>query len=137
MARRFQGRAALEIVGLVFIGLGLLGLLAGGILGLGELRGPRTARAEGTVISAGRPPVVRFTTEAGATVDFSSMARSSSWREGDRLPVAYAPENPSEAAVDGFAGRWLVTGLFAGLGSVFAVIGGALCLAGRSGPRPP
>ena len=138
--RRLHGPRALRIVGYVLVGLGLVGLaVAGGWVAF-ELRGERSASAEGVIIGFDYGPIVEFTTKDGTKSRFSSSVRSTFWHRGDQVPVAYAPKDPSDAMIDGFAGRWLVPGLLGILGGLFFVAGLALDLAGlflgRAQERP-
>jgi hypothetical protein len=120
---RIQGPPGLRIVGRVFISLGLVGLLAAAGLAYHEYQSGRSATADGTIIGFEYGPVVEFTTQSGTQARLSGSVRSSSWRLGDHLRVAYAPDDPTSAALDGFAGRWLVPGLIGILACVFAVAG--------------
>jgi hypothetical protein len=128
---RVTGVRALPSVGLVFIGLGLLGLIAAGVLGLLEINGSRQAQADGVIVDFAVGPVVEFTTGQGATVQFRSAVRSTSFALGQHVPVAYDPADPAGAAIDGFIGRWFLPGLFAMIAGVFLVIGIVLFLLGR------
>ena len=128
---RVTGVRALPIVGLVFLGLGLLGLVGAGVLGLLELRSNRQAQADGVIIGFNNGPEVEFTTSQGTTAQFRSPVRSSSFARGDHVAVAYDPDDPHDAAIDGFAGRWFLPGLFAILFGVFLVMGAVLSLLGR------
>jgi hypothetical protein len=128
---RVTGVRALPIVGLVFLGLGLLGLIGAGVLGLLELRSNRQAQADGVIIGFNNGPEIEFTTSQGTTAQFRSPVRSSSFARGDRVAVAYDPADPSDAAVDGFAGRWFLPSLFAIIFGVFLVMGAVLSLVGN------
>lgn len=128
---RVTGVRAIPKVGLVFIGLGLLGLIAAGVLGLLEVNSSRQARANGVIVDFAVGPVVEFTTGQGATAQFRSGVRSTSFALGQRVPVAYDPAAPADAAIDGFVGRWFLPGLFAMIFGVFLVIGIVLFLLGR------
>lgn len=121
--RRITGRRALPILSFIFLGLGLTGLAAGAAAYALESGGTRSATAQATVVASGCHPLIEFKTADGAVVQFTSAVRSSFWQPGDRLAVAYDPANPSNAAVDGIAGRWLLAVLFAALGGVFALVG--------------
>jgi hypothetical protein len=129
--RRIHGPRALRIVGRVFLGLSLICVLAAAALAVVELRGGRSGSADGTIVGFNHGPTVQFTTPDGAVVRFGSTTRSSYWREGDHVPVAFRPERPDDARIDGFAGRWFPAGLFGLLGGSFLLLGAALTLAGR------
>ncbi|MGO4127346.1 DUF3592 domain-containing protein [Inquilinus sp. YAF38] len=128
---RVTGVRALPILGLVFFGLGLLGLIAAGVLAWREMDGSRQAKAEGVIVDFNNGPVVEYTTEHGATAQFRSAVRSSSFMRGQHLPVAYDPADPTDAAIDGFAGRWFLPGLFCLIFGVFLAVGLVLSVLGR------
>ena len=69
-------------------------------------------------------PVFEFTTHTGecARVTSSVANKSSAYTVGQQLSIRYAPDNPEQALIDNFWGRWSL---------VFAlcVMGGALLLA--------
>lgn len=132
---RIQGLPALRIVGNVFLLIGLAGLLAAGVLAFLESRSARSATAEGVIVDFDYGPVVEFVAPDGRKGRFSNSVRSSFWDRGDRVAVAYAPDDPNDAKIDGFAGRWFLPGLFSVLGGVFAAIGLVFGLIGRFGGR--
>jgi hypothetical protein len=129
--RRIHGPRALRIVGGTFLMLGLAGLVVAGALAYFESSGPRSAKAEGVIVDFEYGPVIEFASANGTTSRFSSSVRSTFWHRGDHVPVAYAPDNPSDAAIDGFAGRWFLPGLAGILGGVFALVGLCIGLVGR------
>jgi hypothetical protein len=108
---RIQGPRALRIVGSVFLLIGLAGLVAAGVLALRESQGARSATADGVIVDFEYGPVVEFVTQDGRKGRLSSSVRSSFWHRGDRVAVAYSPDDPTDAAIDGFAGRWFLPGL--------------------------
>ena len=83
----------------------------------------------GQIIGFEYGPKVQFTTQDGQIIQFSSSVRSSLWHKGDRVLVTYAPDNPVDVKIDGFAGRWFLPTLFGLLASVFLLIGIILRLA--------
>ncbi len=121
--RRVAGPAAIGIVGRVFAVVGGVALATAALLAFREHGGPRTARAPGVIATADYYPVVQFKTDQGAVIRFQSSVRSSLWKDGDPVTVAYNPVNPADAVIDGFAGRWFFAGLAAALGAAFFVIG--------------
>ncbi len=129
---RVRGPRALPIVGRVFLLLGLIGLAGAGILTSIEWRSRHTASASGTIADIERYPIVSFKTPDGSIVRFTNTVRSSFWRTGDSVAVAYDPGNPSDAVVDGFAGRWFFALLAGLLGGVFFAVGVLLTLMGRA-----
>ena len=128
---RVTGVRALPILGLVFFGLGLLGLIAAGVLAWREMNGSRQVMADGVIVDFNNGPVIEFITAQGTTAQFRSPVRSSSFVRGEHLPVAYDPADPADPAIDGFVGRWFLPGLFAMIFGVFLVIGIVLALLGR------
>lgn len=129
--RRVRGPAALPMVGRTFLILGFVGLLAAPVLGMNEWRSPRTATAPGIVTGVDPYPVISFTTPQGNVIRFTNIVRSSLLRAGDSVTVAYNPASPTDASLDGLAGRWFFTGLAGGLGAAFMLAGGLLFLIGR------
>ena len=127
---RVQGPRALRIIGCVFLAVGLVGLVASSCLAWFEYGSARSASADGVIVGFEYGPVVEFAAANGAKYRVSSAVRSASWHTGDHLPVAYAPNDPLDARVDGFAGRWFLPALFAGLAGTFALAGLGLGLAG-------
>jgi hypothetical protein len=129
--RRIGGPRALQIVGRVFMAVGLAGLLAAASLAFLELRGARSSTTDGIIIGFDYGPVVQFTAQDGGTARFTSTVRSSFRRVGEHVPVAYAPDSPGDAEIDAFAGRWFLPGLFGILGGVFSFVGAALLIVWR------
>jgi len=121
--RRVTGVAALPIVALVFLLLGLTGLVVSAIAYATESRSARSASATGTIVNAGYRPLVQFKAADGSVVQFLSPVRNSFLKTGDAVAVAFNPADPRDAAVDSISGRWLFTALFGGLGCLFFVIG--------------
>ena len=95
--------------------------------------------AHGTVIELVRnrssnsntyAPVVRFVTQAGESVEFTSSTSSNppGYSEGERVEVLYRIAAPQAARINGFFSLWLGPIIAGGLGAVFTLIGGALLL---------
>jgi len=95
------------------------------------MHGPRTARATGKIIAAEYNPLIEFSTADGQVIRFNNTVHSSSWGDGDSVPVAYDPNNPQNASIDSFAGRWFLASLAAMLGGFFVLIGIVLTVLGR------
>jgi hypothetical protein len=129
---RVTGVRALPIIGLVFVCLGLAGLVAAGVLGWREMNSSRQAKADGVIVDFNNGPVVEYTTAQGVTAQFRSAVRSTSFVRGQHLPVAYDPADPADAAIDGFTGRWFLPGLFGILFGAFLVVGLVLSVMGRA-----
>ena len=70
-------------------------------------------------------PVVRFVTETGETVEFTSDTSSDppSYAKGERVEVLYRPLAPRDAKVKDFKSLWASPIMFGALGSIFFVIG--------------
>ena len=129
---RVTGPAALPMVGKVFILLGIVGLIASGVLAMVEKQGPRTALATGRIVAAEYNPLIEFTAADGAVIRFNNAVHSSFWSDGDSVPIAYDPANPQNASIDSFAGRWFLAGLTGMLGGFFLLTGIVLTVLGRS-----
>lgn len=73
-------------------------------------------------------PVVRFVTEDGERVEFTSSFGSNppSYSRGDRVRVLYLPSRPRDAEIESFFALWGVTVILGGIGAVFLVIGVAI-----------
>ncbi len=73
-------------------------------------------------------PVVRWQDRSGIAHEFTSRAGSNpaAYEQGETVPVIYPPDEPGRAKIDGFWDRYLLPLIFAGLGSVFTVIGALL-----------
>jgi hypothetical protein len=99
-------------------------------------------RSTGTVVSQlkrsggeATVPVVRFVSQAGDHVDFTSRYVGR-YAVGSRVPIYYHPDNPSFAELDTWRVRWQGT-VLAGAMSVFSfVIALTLVRASRTGSDP-
>ena len=139
------------IVGGIF---GLVGLV---LLGIGIALAASTAtflasaeRTDGTVIaltartsttrgsgghvrrSTNWYPTVKFTVD-GRSYSFQSSTGSNppSYEEGESVPVAYDPDDPSDARIASFWAAYLAPLIVGGLGLVFTPIGVVLFVKGR------
>lgn len=70
-------------------------------------------------------PVVEFQIPEGKTVSFRSDVGSNpvSYDVGEQVEVLYNPRYPNEAKMTGFWNLWGLATIFAGLGSIFMIIG--------------
>lgn len=69
-------------------------------------------------------PSIAYTDDRGlAHVYRSNIFSRPSYRIGDRVTVAYDPDEPGDAAIDATLDRWLLPGIFGGIGFVHLGIG--------------
>ena len=73
-------------------------------------------------------PVYEFTDRNGEShrVQSSSSSNPASYDVGERVTVRYEPAEPGDARIDGFMDNWFLPTIFGGIGSIFALIGGAI-----------
>lgn len=133
--KRASGVLALRIIGRIFLVLGLAGSAVALYFAGNEWRGRHIATASAKIVAIGKLPAMEFTMADGSVIRFTNNVRSSSWQVGDNVVIAYDPGNPSDAVVDGFAGRWFPAGLAGLLGGAFLVIGIVLAVIGRRPQR--
>jgi len=76
-------------------------------------------------------PKVRFTTQNGKEVEFTSSTGSSppSYSRGETVVVRYRASEPERARIDGFFSLWGGAIILGGMGGVFFLIGGGILLA--------
>jgi hypothetical protein len=132
-------------ISIVFAVIGL-GLLLGALaLGVNTRKFIATAKhAEGTVTeliqkrdsddgSITFTPIVRFETDGGASVSFTSSFSSNppSYSVGETVGVLYAPDDPNDARINGFGSLWLGPLILGGLGTVFGGIGFGILIVSR------
>jgi hypothetical protein len=107
--------------------IGLICLAVSGVLSLIELGSGRTAHAEGVIVGFSDPPVVQFVPRDKVDpVQFTSTMSTTYWNAGDHLEVAYNPDNPHDARIDGLRGRWWWPVIFGAL-AVLSLAAGAIC----------
>ena len=128
--------------GAVFLPIGLA-VMAGAIYDARETHRSiaRSATAPGLVVAEDHGvhhPYVRFTTRAGETRTYPQGGEVTQ-RVGDRVTVRYDPHDPQvPPSLDTFGALWGTALGLAGLGGVFAVVGGGLLLARPTpGGEPP
>jgi hypothetical protein len=82
-------------------------------------------------------PEVKFSTADGREITFTSSfsSRPPAYDVGEAVEVLYLPREPQEARINGFGSLWLGCVILAGLGAVFALIGGSIFLSGRFGAQ--
>lgn len=124
------------LFGGIFGGLGLIFALIGfGWIISNASFESSAEQTKGTVIEIMRmhdsdgvqyKPIVQFRDGSGIQREFTSSV-STSWQayhKGETVDVLYDPENSNEALIDSSAERYFLPGIFAGVGSLFAAIGG-------------
>ena len=115
------------------------------VVALYLLRGTQTflreaSTAHGTVIELTRSrssdsntyaPVVRFVTDAGQSIEFTSKSSSNppAYSEGEGVGVLYRPAAPHDARINGFFSLWLGPIIAGSLGAVFTLIGAGMVIA--------
>lgn len=125
------------VLGLIFFVIG--SVLAAIGVGVGQSNWSFASTAhetDGTVIrmvasgKRGSSPVVRYEVD-GKSFELQSSVSSSPpvYSVGDKVKVLYHPDEPHKGTIHSFLDQWFVPTLLAGLGSLFAVIGLAFCLA--------
>ena len=87
----------------------------------------RTRDSDGDVLYK---PLVRYETAAGATVEFTSngASRPAAYDVGEAVTVLYDPAHPHKARLKGQWALWGLSTIFAGLGTVFFLIGASVGL---------
>lgn len=88
---------------------------------------PGTVSANGTIVACSFTkntckPTVSFMTQAGQQITFQSSFSSSSFHEGDVVPVKYHLNTPQDGRIDDWMTQ-LFPFAFAGLGSFFVLLG--------------
>jgi hypothetical protein len=131
-ARQMRGPAVLPIIGIIFVVIGLAGVVTSGMSIYAESTSMRTASTSGTVVDINHYPVVQFSTKEGNIVRFTNFVRSSLWHAGDAVSVVYDPADPQDAVIGGFVGRWFFATLTGALGAVFLLSGILFTVPGRS-----
>jgi hypothetical protein len=136
-----QGNAMrISIMKYVFLAGGLLFLT----VAICSVQSTRTflgqaSTARGTVIDMVRrqsndsdtyAPVVRFSTEMGETIEFTSSTSSNppGYRTGESVEILYRPIAPRDARINDFGSLWASPLMFGTLGSVFFSIGAGILL---------
>ncbi|PKM31283.1 MAG: DUF3592 domain-containing protein [Gammaproteobacteria bacterium HGW-Gammaproteobacteria-11] len=82
-------------------------------------------------------PVVRFATQDGEVIEFTSTAGSNppSYATGEQVEVLYSPANPNSARIKGFFSLWGGASITGGLGGLFFILGGGFMLSGALSVR--
>ncbi len=78
-------------------------------------------------------PVVRFITQNGKTIVFTSKTGSNpaAYAEGETVEVLYPPSSPEKAQLSDFLSLWMIPMIFGGIGLVFIILGGGLIIIPR------
>jgi hypothetical protein len=127
----------MKIFTYVFGGIGLLLLAISGFLVYNHQRFMGSAlKGHGEVIrleyhrssngSGGTYyPVVRYTTQDGKEIEFTSSSGSNpaSYEEGEKVNVMYNPKNPQEVSLPDFFSQWGAALIVGFIGAVFGSVG--------------
>lgn len=122
----------MKLAGSIFAGLGGLFLAVGLVLLAIDLNFFAGARRTAGEVVAIRPshdgrtgaPDVAYTDDIGRAHVFHSTTYSRpAYQVGDRLTIAFPPQAPADAAIDSPLDRWLLPGIFGGIGGVELVVG--------------
>ncbi len=72
--------------------------------------------------------VVRFTDDKAISHEFVNRVSSNppGYSKGQDVDLLYAPDNPTDAIIDDFWGRWTMVAILTGMGSIFSLVGGTL-----------
>ena len=111
---------------LLFLGLGLLMLIAAGVLfGLQRAKLGAYVKTEGEIVSLDSKghPTVRFQANGGTVRHAFRRTGSSTFRVGDRIGVAYDPADPQNVILTGLIG-YLAPLILGAIGLGFAAVGG-------------
>jgi hypothetical protein len=87
----------------------------------------RESRDDGTT-SYTYAAVVRFSDDGGVSQEFVNRHSSNppGYSKGEQVQVLYAPDNPGDAIIDDFWGRWGIVAILGFTGSIFSLVGGGL-----------
>lgn len=124
-----------KLLGTIFTGMGAIFLTVAAVFLVRDLRFDRTAvtttgevvalRSGGSSSSrSGKAPDIAFTTFDGQQrVHRSNVFSTPSYQIGEKLPIAYDPADPDNAAIDTFFDRKLFPILFGAIGLVEFSVG--------------
>lgn len=115
------------LAGTVFLIMNTRTFLAGAITAQGTVIDLVSSRSSNSTTYA---PVVRFVTDKGEKIEFTSGTSSNppSYSQGENVEVLYQPGKPHDARIHGFVSLWLGPMILGGLGSIFFLIGGGIIL---------
>ena len=145
-----KSKKATNLVKLVFFGFGFIWIAFGAFFFINtKFFSSKSYRAAGTVVelkevqrsststskssSISFYPVVRYETEGGKHVSFTSSSGSypSPYKRGDRVTVLYDPKNPQKARIMSFRSMWLAPVLCFGIGGIMLLTGTVILMWGR------
>lgn len=97
-----------------------------------ELVRSRSSSSSSSGSSYTYAPTVRFKTNQGTTVEFTSSTSSNppSYSRGEQVEVLYEPIQPHSAKINSFFSIWGGAAIVGGIGSVFFLIGCGIILSG-------
>jgi Protein of unknown function (DUF3592) len=107
----------------LFVGAGIV-LIGGSIAALaGVYRFTQAAVVVPGVVTklnaGGSHPQIKFTTQAGETIDYAQNGLIFGYQPGDRVQVMYEPSEPRSAMVDTFGAKWGFPLMMLVMGGVF------------------
>lgn len=87
----------------------------------------RTHSSHGTTYA----PVVRFTSEDGTKIQFTSSAGSNppSYSKGQKVDVFYNQTNPYDAKINSFMSLWGLSSIIGGIGALFLFVSAGINIA--------
>lgn len=117
----------LRVIGLIFAGLGLVGLAVGLVLAGREMfatQGMLPSLGE-VVAFQNRKPVVRFpiSDTRHVTIVGGTATTPPAYDIGQKVPVYFDPNQPTHAFIDNYLERWFVPSLVGGLALLFTILG--------------
>lgn len=130
----------ITLIKYIFLGIGICLLLGAGLLAQNTHSFLNNAiLTEGTVIdlvesshddSTVYQPVISFQDQQAEVIEFKSSSGSNppSYLPGDKVEVLYETDNPEGASINSFFSLWGGAVIVAGIGAVFALIGGGIAI---------
>lgn len=116
-----------KFVGIVFAFIGavlLIGAIASSVINYRFLQTASTAQGSVVKLNAGGShPEIKFTTDAGGTIQYPQGGLIAGYEVGDKVTVFYDSKNPREASIDSIGAIWATTIFLSSPGIVFTVVG--------------
>ncbi len=75
-------------------------------------------------------PVVRFITQRGKAIEFSSDTgtKKAAYKKGDTVEVLYLPSSPEKAKINDFLSLWMMPVVIGGIGLIFFALGSGIII---------